>query len=457
MFAIVWMALLPVSFMSAHVGVLIWVWVALLSPSDLLVGFMSGVPFNKIVALTTLLLFFASRERKDPYLDTTLVMLLLFAFTATISWSTGLVSADDSTDIYQKLLKEMVLVFMITSIMTTRHRLNLLVLTIVLSLGFTSVKEGLISVLTVGGHKILGSGSVGDNNSVATAVLMIVPLTYYLARHAAVRVVRIGLYCTLGLSLITVVMTFSRGGFVGLLLLGLFMVAKSASKGRALLLVATVAILTYALAPESWFERLSTIKDADNDGSFMGRVVAWKISWLIAVAHPLFGGGLHAVQHLNVWSTFRPQLPSLDFIKTPPADLTPHAAHSIYFEVLGDLGFTGLFLFVGVILMAIWNCRWINRRARNHPSLAWVADLASMTQLSLILYMATGAALSMGYFELLYILLALVSRCRRLVRKTLEQEAVAELIRTETAIGMPAGVRLPEAAMAEPWAWLDPA
>ena len=147
----------------------------------------------------------------------------------------------------------------------------------------------------------------------------------------------------------------------------------------------------------------------------MGRVVAWKMSWLIAMDRPFFGGGMHAVQNLLVWSTYRPLLPSLDFIVTPPADVVPHAAHSIYFEVLGDTGFVGLFLFLGALASALYNCSWIYRQARGHADLVWAQDLSRMIQISLVIYLVTGAALSMGYFELIYIVLALTSRCRRTV------------------------------------------
>ncbi len=428
LFAFVWMALLPLSLMSAHVGVLLWVWVALLSPNELLYGFLAGVPFNKIVALSTFVMMLVSREKKDFYLDATLVLLLCLAVSATISWSTGLVSGPDVDDLYQKLIKEVVLAVIITGVMTTRHRLNLLVFTIVASLAFLAVKEGLISILTAGGHKILGSGSIGDNNSLATALLMVIPLAIYLARHSAVRAVRTGWLVVAGLSVVTVVMTFSRGGFVGMLLLGAFYVKNSRNKLASLGLVALAGVLIYALAPDSWFDRLNTIKEAGDDGSFMGRVVAWKISWLIAMDHPLFGGGPHAVQHLLVWDTYKPLLASLDFIATPPPDSTPHAAHSIYFELLGDIGFVGLGIFLACVGVAIWNCRWIIRQTRNHPSLAWAADLARLSQISLVVYLVTGAALSMGYFELLYILVAMLSRARRIVGETLAAEAASSAL-----------------------------
>ena len=438
MFAFVWMALLPLSLLSAHVGVLLWVWVALLSPSELLNGFMAGVPFNKIVALTTVCLMVVSRERKDAYLDTALVLLLLLGISATISWFMALAPSDEGNELYQKLIKEIVLAFIVTAVMTTRHRLHLLVLTVVLSLGFLAVKEGLISILTVGGHKIIGSGSVGDNNSLATALLMIIPLMFYLARYSAVRAVRIGLLAAAGLAVITVIMTFSRGGFVGLMVLGGFVVKNGRNKLASLAAIAAAGGLIYLLAPDAWFERLSTIKDADNDGSFMGRVVAWKMSLLIALDHPLFGGGPHAVQHLAVWDTYKPLLPTVDFVTTPPPDVSPHAAHSIYFEVLGDLGFVGLFLFLSVIGVSVWNCQAIVRRTRGRPELGWARDLARLTQVSLVIYLVTGAALSMGYFELVYVLVAVLSRCRRVVWQA--TVSVSGVIRAEWADGTEPGL-----------------
>jgi putative inorganic carbon (HCO3(-)) transporter len=421
-FAFAWMLLLPASLMSAYVGVLLWVWVALLSPNELLFGFMGSVPFNKIVVVTTVIGLFVSKEKKDLYLDATLGVLILFCVAATCSWVGSIVPSDDATDLYQKILKEIVLAFFITAVITTRGRLHLLILSIVIALGFIATKEGLISLLTAGGHLIIGTGSIGDNNSLATALLMIIPLIYYLIRYSVAKPVKIILASVLGLSVVTVIMTFSRGGFIGLVVLSLFLVKNSKNKIVSLVLVMFAGALIYTFAPEAWFSRLNTIETGNNDASFMGRVVAWKISWLIAMDHPLFGGGMHAVQRLLVWNTYKPFLYQLDFVTTPPADVVPHAAHSIYFEVLGDLGFVGLFLFVTMLGLGFWNCHRIYRMSRGNASLAWAADLARMMQISLIVYAVTAAALSLAYFELIYIMIALLSRCKRTVQLTLAAE-----------------------------------
>jgi len=423
LFAGIFTFLLPLCAISAFVGVLLWTWVALLPPNDYLYSFMIGVPINKIVAIVTLFLLIFSRDKKRPYFDMAQLLLVLLAFAAIASWAYAIVPSDLSDDLFQKLLKEIVLALAITTLMTTRLRLHLLLVTIVVALGFISFKEGMIGLLTAGGHKVDPVPSIGDNNSIATALLMIVPLAVYAAQYSAERVARIGMWCATGLSVVAIVMTFSRGGFIGMMVLGLILVANSRRRVSALLLVAAVAVTIFVLAPESWFERLQTIRDTGNDSSFLGRVVAWKISTLIALDRPLIGGGPHAVQNLLVWQTYKPDIGLFDFIATPPPDATPHAAHSIYFEILGDMGFTGLFLFLAMQAVTLANTRWITRNTRNHPRLAWAADMARMVQISMVLYLITGAALSLGYFELVYILVALVSRLKRLVRDELAAEA----------------------------------
>ena len=425
-FGLIFAALLPAIFVSPCMGVLVWVWTALLSPNELLYGFMASIQMNRIVAVVTILVILFNREKKDPYLDPLLALLALFALVATGSWATSIVPSDDGDGLYQKLLKEVALTAAIASVMTTRHRLHLLALAACAGFGMIGVKEGLIFLLTAGGHKVEGLQSVGDNNSLATALLMLTPFLYYLSRYTEVRLIRIGLLAAMGLCLVTVVATYSRGGFVGLLVLGAFMVKNSRNRVSTLVLVALGGALIWGLAPESWFTRLNSINEAGTDSSFLGRVNAWKISTLIALDHPLLGGGPHAVQRFAVWFGYMPQISAFDFIPTPPPDDFPRAAHSSYFEVLGDLGFTGLAVFLGILGVAFWQCRSIARMTRRHPDLAWAGDLGRMMQISLVVYVVTTAALSMAYFEFFYVLLAMISRTRRTVQQAIAAGAVQD-------------------------------
>jgi len=78
------------------------------------------------------------------------------------------------------------------------------------------------------------------------------------------------------------------------------------------------------------------------------------------------------------------------------------------------MGFLGLAIFVG-LLMAAWRNSWITMtQTRNRPDMRWAHDLAKTLQYALVPYMVSGAALNMAYFELAYVVLALLAVLRRI-------------------------------------------
>ena len=151
---------------------------------------------------------------------------------------------------------------------------------------FVMVKEGLIFLLTAGGHKIEAIGTTGDNNGVAMALLMTIPLLLFCAKYTAEHWMRIGMYVTVALGAVTVVATYSRGGFIGMLVLGLMLLKGSKYKVRALIAVGILGVVLYSLMPDGYLDRIGTISDATSDDSFAIRLLAWKINTLLALDHP---------------------------------------------------------------------------------------------------------------------------------------------------------------------------
>ena len=245
-------------------------------------------------------------------------------------------------------------------------------------------------------------------------LLMVVPLLYYLYLYTKNFVVRNGFLLTVLLMVLAVVSTNSRGGLLGLFAVALWLVYRSRRRFMgALLIVAGAALIVY-LAPESWMDRMDTIQNAESDGSFRGRLEAWRVSAAIAHEHPVFGGGLRAVQSPAVWLKFVDAPSLLGFIDIPPNAGVGRAAHSIWFEVLGDQGFVGLFFFCGLIANAFVVARSIRRLVRtNGPSERWAADLGNLITVSMVAYVVTGSALSAAYFELPFVCMMLLETVRQ--------------------------------------------
>ena len=80
-----------------------------------------------------------------------------------------------------------------------------------------------------------------------------------------------------------------------------------------------------------------------------------------------------------------------------------HAAHSIYFQVLGDTGFPGLAIYLVILFLAFLNCYRIRKATRKRPELEWAYDLATMIQLSLVAFCVGGSALSLAYYDIPFI------------------------------------------------------
>jgi probable O-glycosylation ligase (exosortase A-associated) len=444
-FAMIWCVLFPVALWSAHIGVLLWIWVALLSPNDQLYGFMSGVPFNKIAVFATLLAIVIGRDKKKFYIDSTIFAIICFLIVGLVSTYNSMIPFDISFYYFDKIYKEMFLALCICGLMWSRHRIHMAVLVLCISIGFTSVTEGIEVLLSGGGHRVIGAGSFGDNNGVALAVLLSIPLLYYSATYAAQKNARIILYSVTVISIFTVIGTTSRGGFIGLLVCGAFFVWNSKQKFAGLILAFFSGAVVLLAAPASWFERFSSIKEAGENSSFLGRVVAWKISTLIALDHPLFGGGYSAVAYPSVWYHYLPYIDTIPLISTPTIPPYPLVAHSIYFQVLGDTGFVGLFLFLFILLNSLRSCSKVRKLTRHRADMGWADDLARMLQISLVIYMISGGALSFAYSEAFWIIVAIVSRLRRTVEDLVKETGPARTLGVDEPM---ARGRLPEPAVA---------
>ncbi len=414
-FLLGFLAMVPVALRNPAIGVMLWAWTALLSPNDYLFGFMTLIPINKVCAALTVFAMVTGPHKNKFYCDKTIVMLAAMILLGYASAANGLSTSPDVMEEFERLAKIGALVVVITMTMTTRLRLYGLILSLCMGLGLNGLEEGLKFIASAGGHKVEGFATIGDNNEFAVAILMLIPLQVYAYRAAAVPLIRLGLWGALMASLVSVVATYSRGGFIGLSVLALLYIATSRNKVTNVLVLLSAALALFFLAPDTWFGRIGSIQSAGEDTSFMTRIIAWKMSLLIAADHPFLGGGFKALQDHQVWASYRPYFDPLAFILTDAPTERAYAAHSIYFQVLGNQGIPGFLLFISLWLTGFANARAINRLSKGQPTLSWAGAIAGLLQGSLLVFAVSGAALSMAYFELYYIILGMLSVLRRLV------------------------------------------
>ena len=384
-------------------GVLAWSWLSYMNPHRLAWGFAYTMPFAQIVAIVLLFSLLISKEKKSLPANSMVVVWVLFLVWLSIC-TVFAVYPELAYLQWIKVVKIQLITFVTMMLMRDFQRVNQLIWVIVFSIGFYSVKGGIFTFMTGGGYHVFGpdGSDIQENNALAVAILMIVPLMVYLNRFPPRPWVKKIMPLCIFFSLASVIGSQSRGAVLAILAVGAYYWWKSNSK----LITATVFFMLTMLAllfmPQSWHERVESIADYQEDSSSMGRIRAWEYSIAIA-SDRLTGGGFaswsgETYYRYGIWTE------------------RAFVAHSIYFSVLNDGGWPGLILFL-LILWLMWRqLRSVIKSTDGDPDRDAYNFLARMLQISLVAFMAGGAFLSLSYFDLAWHFMAITITLNRLAK-----------------------------------------
>lgn len=415
--------LLPLILYRPFLGVLAWAWVGYMNPHRLTWGFAYDMPFAQLIAIATLVGLVVTRNRRAiPFTGTTLVWIAL-ALWMTVTTVFAIFPEYAQAE-WDRTMKIQLLSFVTIILTCTRMQINSLVAVIALSLGFYGVKGGIFAVATGGNYRVYGppESFIGDNNSIALALIMALPLLRYLQMNAPTRAIRMCFLGAIPLTALAILATHSRGALVAMIVT-LFVLAWKSRGKLWLLLILPIAIpLMWSFMPEHWHERMEGITRYEQDSSAMGRVNAWWFAWRLALDRPLLGGG---------FDTFDPYL--FRIYAPDPTDF--HDSHSIYFEMLAEHGFVGLGLYLLLGILAFRTASEIIRATRESEETLWARDLAAMVQVSIVGYATGGAFLGLAYFDLYYHLLAILVVLKRLLQEDEAEEVDATLAGEMTTDG----------------------
>lgn len=421
MFAMMMLVAIPLAIARPFNAYLFWAWTAVVVPTSYFYGFMASARLNLFFAVLTFSLIALGRVSLKSYQPNRVTWFyLLFLLHATVVYFLAYPGNRFNGEYYEILVKGLMFSLVMPFFIRERVHMHSLIIVIVLGFGLHGVLSGLKTLASAGAHNVVGpvGTMIADRNHLATSLALALPLLYYLYQQSRRNLIRWGFLGGLVLVALAIAGSGSRGGFIALAVVSGWLVVTSRKRWSALALLAVMAVFFVNLAPEEWFSRLSTIETAGADESFMGRVIAWKISSAIALNNPVFGGGFHAVQVQSIWDQFKGAPSLLGFLNLPSPDFAAKAAHSIYFEVMGDMGFVGLLIFLTILFHGIRSRYVIKRQVRDMgKQWLWARDMADMLMLSIVAYMAGGAAVSLGYFEIIYMIVMLMEMLRLHVKR----------------------------------------
>ena len=380
--------MLPIVLRRPWIGALMFVWVSLMTPQRYAFGFAYDFPFAALIAVCTLVGLLMTRDELRYDTNITLFLLILLPLWMCVTYA----FAFEREAGFARWIEVMKIFFFIqvsALVLRTRKHIEWLLWVIVVSIGFYGVKGGLFTLLSGGENKVYGppgDSFMSDNNAISVALVMVVPLMYYLRTVEKSKWVRHGLFVSMILSSVAVLGSYSRGAFLAVCAMLLYLWLKSQSKLLFGVVMVVLVPLAIGFMPGTWSDRMNSISGYEQDSSSMGRINAWKTAINIANDRPLVGGGFE----LYTARTFARYAPD-------PEDV--HAAHSVYFQMLGEHGYVGLLIFLAIGVSA-----WITARrtivlAARSPESEWAGQLARAIQASLAGFAVGGAFVNIAYWE----------------------------------------------------------
>jgi putative inorganic carbon (HCO3(-)) transporter len=366
-----------------------------------------------IVGVATLIGLALTRDRRGiPWSRELVLMLCLsayFVLTTLFAWAPGpaFVQLDTVLRIY-------FMTFLMGTLIFGEKKIRALVWTIMLGIGVFGIKGGLFSLQTGGQHHVVGPQLtfLEANTSLGLAFNMILPLLVLTAQSQAIKWRKYALYGTAALTLIATIFTYSRGAWIGLAVTGTILLLRMKRGVLIGIALIPVGLAGLTLIPDQVFDRAETIGTYEEDNSAMTRIQAWSVAWNVALRNPLLGGGF---EFENTPDPAR-WLAHADR-KYDVHGSTPRAAHSIYFQVLGQHGFVALGLFLALLSATMLSYSDIYRKTRGKPEIEWIGGYARALQTGMVGYLVSGAFLNLAYFDLLYLFVGLIPIFRREIRE----------------------------------------
>ena len=216
-----------------------------------------------------------------------------------------------------------------------------------------------------------------------------------------------------------ILMTQSRGVFLGLVVFLAIAFAGQRRRFRFVVIVGTIAVILAALAPGNVWGRLGTMRHATStstldevdgeDGSARQRYEIWRVAFKMIGDHPLAGVGLGAYKVNHERYALDPEF--------NPTAQGGRDTHSLYFNVLAETGYPGLVLYLGMVLSVGLAAERTRRQCKRvHES---AARQLLLLEAGLVAFLAAAVFGSLPYLPHFLLHLVLLSALVILYRKDL--------------------------------------
>jgi probable O-glycosylation ligase (exosortase A-associated) len=413
-------AALPSCFRRPFIGLLLFSLLAYMRLQDLTWGWARDQRWSYYVALVTLVGFLFSRQPDKRFFRPDLRCWVMIALALLVGLSL-LFSANlrpHDFENYTEYCKIIGVALFTTAIVKSREHLRILVWVIALCFGFFGVKSGLSFLLHGGGLVILQGpgGMLIDNNDFALALCMAIPMLLHLGLSERRPLLRRTVLAMVPLTVMTIVATHSRGGFLALAVTAVALAWRSRNRVGAFALLGLCFVGGLLLAPRSYIERLSTISAYESEGSAKGRLEAWGVAFHMIQSKPLLGVG---------YEKFQENYRRYDPRATTAAEGGPgtRVTHNSYLEIWAECGTPAFLLYLTLFAWSFFDLWRLRREAAARYHASWILSYATMFEATLAAFAVGSLFLNRAHFDLFYHLVAIVLVFSAIARASMRDES----------------------------------
>ena len=287
------------------------------------------------------------------------------------------------------------------------------------------------------------SGPLGDPNYYAQILVPIIPIGLIALRGGSRRLRLVAIGATLAV-LGGLVLSYSRGGALALvLMLGLAMAFRYV-KGSQVLVIALAVVVALAVVPD-YRERVASIGSSLTgateekgsseaaDQAVRGRAGEMAAAALVVADHPLLGVGPGVFPSYYQQYIKRLGLEAHTSVRVGPdrGDEAKREAHNMFLSAAAEVGLAGLAVFLAILVTAFAGLARARRRCRDSdPTLA---GIATAMIIALAGYVITGMFLTLAFERYFWVLIGICGAVMKLASAP-ARDAAPQPIRGERII-----------------------
>ena len=397
--------------------VLAYIYIDIVSPQRLTYYLLNTVPISLMAVVAALGGWALADDKRDSRFTARQGAILLLLIYCAITTYFGADFPVEAKDKWDWVWKALAFAVFLPLTLRTRLRVEALLLFMILSLSSIVIVGGIKTLFTGGGYgelnlMVVNNTGLYEGSIISAVAVAAIPVILWLMKHGTIfppdwRVRAFGL----GLIFACLLIPVGTSARTGLLCIGLLAVLMLRDVKRRLLYIGALAVAGVAvvpLLPASYTERMNTIRTYQGDESASTRLAVWKWTLDYVSSNP-FGGGFNAYLQNSLRYDITTVRGSAHDSKVEQKVTTDRARayHSSYFEMLGEQGWPGLFLWLGINIAGLLRMESLRRRYRKADDpLHWGGQLAGALQHAHLIYLLGGAFVGIAFNPFLYQLMA---------------------------------------------------